>query len=55
MTDEVKTLLAELREAVALEGFGCACMPITRCGTCNARDVLSKVIGPILKRWEAKQ
>lgn len=48
-------LLAELREAVALEGFGCACTPTGLCGTCRSRDVLSKVIGPILKRWEAKQ
>jgi hypothetical protein len=51
MTDT--TLLAELREAITLEGFGCACMPLTKCGTCNARDVLAKVIGPIIKKHEA--
>lgn len=53
--DMSAALIAELREAIDLDGFGCACEPKIQCGTCKARDVLRKVIGPIVAKYAARE
>lgn len=50
---ERKRLAVELRETIALEGFGCACMPQVQCGVCKARSVLVRALTPTLKNLEA--
>jgi len=42
-------IAAELDAAISSEGFGCACEPAFKCGTCKARDTLGKAIGPLLR------
>jgi hypothetical protein len=45
----VREALAELDDAISLEGFGCSCEPRFPCATCKARDVLSIVRKPLEK------
>ena len=35
--------------AIDLDGFGCACSPVLKCGTCSARDTTMKVMLPLIK------
>lgn len=44
MNDPIREALAELEDAMNLEGFGCACVPYYTCHTCRARDVLEKTV-----------
>ena len=50
---ERKAFADELSAEMALDGFGCACEPRKQCGTCSARDVLTKALSPMLKRLRA--
>ena len=49
MTSERQRFSSMLEDAMALEGFGCACEPAFKCGTCQARDTAKKVLGPLLR------
>lgn len=42
-----------LEHAMELDGFGCACEPAVKCGTCQARDTAKKVLGPLLRTLKA--
>ena len=53
VADERKRLANRLRYETELEGFGCACSPSQQCATCKARDVLNKVLGPLIREFEA--
>lgn len=46
---ERERITTKLSVASALEGFGCACEPTYQCGTCKARDILDKALGPLLR------
>jgi hypothetical protein len=46
---ERERITTELSVALALEDFGCACEPTYQCGTCKARDILDKALGPLLR------
>jgi len=50
---ERKAFADELSAEMALDGFGCACEPRKQCGTCSARDVLTKALSPMLRRLRA--
>ena len=53
VADERRSIAAKLRAEMELDGFGCACEPQRQCNTCNARSVLSKVLGPLAKQLDA--
>lgn len=42
-----------LEYAMSLDGFGCACEPARKCGTCQARDTVKKALGPLLRTLKA--
>ena len=46
---ERERITTKLSVALALEDFGCACEPTYQCGTCKARDILDKALGPLLR------
>ena len=50
---ERKAFADELAAEMTLDGFGCACEPRKQCGTCRARDVLTKALSPMLRRLRA--
>ena len=50
---ERKAFADELAAEMTLDGFGCACEPRKQCGTCHARDVLTKALSPMLRRLRA--
>ena len=50
---ERKRLANRLRYETELEGFGCACSPLRQCATCNAREVLRKVLAPLIGELDA--
>ena len=50
---ERKAFADELAAEMTLDGFGCACEPSKQCGTCRARDVLTKALSPMLRRLRA--
>jgi len=51
---EREAIAAQLECARHLEGFGCACEPKLKCGTCKARDVLDKVLVPEITAIRAR-
>lgn len=44
---ERERFVTMLEHAMELDGFGCACEPARKCGTCQARDALKKALGPL--------
>ena len=53
LEDQRKALAFQLRREIELDGFGCACEPNKQCNTCNARDVLTKALTPLLQSLDA--
>ena len=53
MEAQRKALAFQLRREIELDGFGCACEPNKQCNTCNARDVLTKALAPLLQSLDA--
>lgn len=50
---ERERFVTMLEHAMELEGFGCACEPAFKCGTCQARDTVKKALGPLLRTLKA--
>jgi hypothetical protein len=50
---ERKSIAQRLAAESALEGFGCACTPQRVCGTCTARDTISKALAPLMRELGA--
>ena len=50
---ERRRFVAMLEYAMELDGFGCACEPDRKCGTCQARDTVKKALGPLLRTLKA--
>lgn len=50
--EALKDVSTELRAAIELDGFGCACEPRKQCNTCAARSVLLKVLTPMVKKFD---
>jgi len=50
---ERERFVTMLEHAMELEGFGCACEPARKCGTCQARDTVKKALGPLLRTLKA--
>lgn len=50
---ERERFVTMLEHAMELDGFGCACEPARKCGTCQARDTVKKALGPLLRTLKA--
>lgn len=50
---ERKSLAQRLQAEAALDGFGCACTPQWVCGTCTARETISKALAPLMRELGA--
>lgn len=49
LSGQLATFSNRILAAADLDGFGCACTPHGKCGTCKAREIISSAINPVLK------